>query len=347
MMIKASIIGATGYTGIELIRLLNRHKDVEIDSLFSNSYVGKNLVDLYPQFYGKKDYIFKEFTIDEVKNSDIVFTALPHGVSQGIVAKLYQHGIKVIDLSGDYRYHDTKIYEDWYGVKHEYAEIAREAVYGLVELNRELIKDASLIANPGCYPTATLLGLLPVVKAGLIANNEIIIDAKSGVSGAGKSVKIDTIFNEVDESIKAYSVNKHRHTSEIENILAAVINTKEGIKLSFTPHLIPMKRGMLITIYTKLSNEIKEEGLIQLYKEFYARDSFLQIYKSGNPQTKHVLGSNYCHIGLNIDRRTNRLIIVSVIDNLLKGASGQAVQNMNLMFGLPEERGLEDTAIFP
>ncbi|HLV10791.1 MAG TPA: N-acetyl-gamma-glutamyl-phosphate reductase [Halanaerobiales bacterium] len=342
-MIKVSVIGATGYTGIELLRLLRQHKEVEVKKLVSRSNPGKRLKDIYPQFPDDNNLLSK-YNIEELKESDLVFTALPHGVSQDYVSELYNNEIRVIDFSGDYRYRDVSIYENWYGIEHKYPEIAREAVYGLVELNREMLREARLVANPGCYPTASLLGLLPLLKKGLLDEEFIVIDAKSGVSGAGKAVKEAFIFNEVASSIKAYGINSHRHTSEIEAVIADLF--KKSI-ISFTPHLIPVKRGILATIYTKLREKIEIQDLIKIYKQFYPEGGFVKILTEGVPETKYVAGSNYCYLTLKIDKRTGRLVIISAIDNLLKGASGQAVQAMNVMFGLPEKTGLKGTALFP
>jgi len=360
-MIRASIIGVTGYTGIELLRLLHQHKGVEIKSLISSSHAGKKLTDIYPQFQGRGDYTLEEYNPASLVDSDIVFTALPHGVSGKYVAELAEQGIKIIDFSGDYRYPDTAIYEKWYGTVHDYPELARKAVYGLVELNREKIKGAELVANPGCYPTAALLGLLPLLEKDLIDENLIIVDAKSGVSGAGKAVKENLIFNEVEGSVKAYNINNHRHTSEIELIINEVSqrianhglkrdNTEEAsemIKINFIPHLVPMKRGILATIYTRLKTSLNQKKLLALYQDYYPEEGFVKVLPDGAPETKYVVGSNYCHLGVNYDPRTDRVVIVSVIDNLIKGASGQAVQIMNVMFDLPEKTGLEGAALFP
>ncbi|MFW6035684.1 MAG: N-acetyl-gamma-glutamyl-phosphate reductase [Halothermotrichaceae bacterium] len=345
-MIKASIIGATGYVGVELLRLLNNHKRVKIDSLVSRSSAGKRVSDIYPQFKGNIDYQLKSFNINELKKSDIVFTALPHGVSQDIVAQLHHEGIKIIDMSGDYRYQDKNIYEKWYKIDHNHSQLLKKAVYGLAELNREKIKNAEIIANPGCYPTASLLALIPAVKANLVDKDFIIVDAKSGVSGAGKSLKEHLLFNEVDENIKAYSINNHRHTSEIENILQ-VVSSKENIKISFTPHLIPMKRGILSTVYMKLLNNVTEDELINIYKNTYDKTGFVKILTKTVPQTKYVYGTNYCHLGVKLDQRTNRLVVISAIDNVGKGAAGQAVQNMNIIFDFPEDMGIKTTAVIP
>lgn len=357
-MIKAGIIGTTGYVGVELVRLLSTHPEVEIHTLISRSGAGKKLTDIYPQFNGQV-YKLEEYNPDIIKQCDVVFTALPHVISQEMVANVYNLGVKVIDMSGDYRYKNVSIYEEWYGEKHNYSSLSEKAVYGLVELNREKLKSAEIIANPGCYPTSSLLGIIPLVKNQLIKLDKIIIDAKSGVSGAGKSVKESLIFNEVNESIKAYNIGTHRHTSEIENIINQILKQtdKSEVIVSFTPHLVPMKRGILATIYLELKQDkISELGIKKteikqyinkLYQEYYCDDSFIHILSSGVPETKYVAGTNNCHLGINYDIRTGRIIIISAIDNMGKGAAGQAIQNMNILYGLPERTGLMQTALIP
>lgn len=369
-MIKVSIVGSTGYVGIELMRLLHQHPKVEIKDLISKSSAGEKLVDIYPQFRGSKleDYSLKAIEDFEPKNSDLIFTALPHGVSQNITTELLGRGAKIIDMSGDFRYHDLEIYEKWYGVKHHHPEIARKAVYGLVELNREKIKKAELIANPGCYVTASLLGLLPIIASDMVDLSSIIIDAKSGVSGAGRSLKSSLLFTETHNSLKAYSPAVHRHSSEIEyilnNYLAGRYNSKtEKAKASqnnknlsnfnntaevlFTPHLVPIKRGILSTIYLNLNKKTSQTEINEIYSSFYENENFVQFLENELPEIKNVAGSNYTQIACKYDERTSRLIIVSALDNMLKGASGQALQNMNLLFGFPEDMGLKSTALFP
>ncbi|SIQ53441.1 N-acetyl-gamma-glutamyl-phosphate reductase [Halanaerobium kushneri] len=365
-MKKVSIIGATGYVGIELIRLLHDHPEVEIKDLVSKSSAGQLLVDIYPQFRGSilNDYQLRAMEDFKPEESDLIFTALPHGVSQNIVSELYGKGTKIIDLSGDFRYHDVKVYEKWYGVKHKSPELAREAVYGLVELNREKIKGAELIANPGCYVTASLLGLLPLVSFEKADLNSIIIDAKSGVSGAGRSLKENLLFTETHNTMKAYSPGVHRHSSEIEYVLNQFLTgkykktfgslkdqidleTEEKAKILFTPHLIPIKRGILATIYLDLEEQSSGSEIMELYQRAYNKERFVQVLKDSLPEIKNVAGSNYAQLAFRYNKRTNRVIIISAIDNMLKGAAGQAVQNMNLIFNLPEETGLEATALFP
>lgn len=369
-MIKASIIGATGYVGIELIRLLQKHPRVELNELVSNSRAGSKLIDVYPQFRGSQvaDYYLKDLSEFEVKDNDIIFTALPHGVSQNIVAELFDQGVKIIDLSGDFRYHDTDLYTEWYGIEHNFPELACKAVYGLSEFNRSAIKKASLVANPGCYVTASLLALLPLVNFSKADLSSIIIDAKSGVSGAGKSLKQDLLFTESYNTMKAYSPGTHRHSSEIEYILNRFLeqsyfqsefgseflalhnfNSANNQKATvlFTPHLVPVKRGIFATIYLKLNAESSKEELTELYNSFYETEKFIQLIPDSLPELKYVAGSNYVQLGFRYNKRTDQVIILSALDNMLKGAAGQAVQNMNIMFNLAEETGLEATALFP
>jgi len=368
-MINVSIIGATGYVGIELMRLLHEHPEVEIKDLVSKSSAGQRLTDLYPQFRGSKlnDYQLKAMEDFKAEESDLIFTALPHGVSQNIVGELYGKGSKIIDLSGDFRYHDLDIYEEWYGVEHKHPELAAEAAYGLVELNREQIKKADLVANPGCYVTASLLGILPILSFSKADLSSVIIDAKSGVSGAGRSLKENLLFTETHNSMKAYSPAVHRHSSEIEYIanqflkgeydsdlktfkpadFTAAADDADRAQILFTPHLVPIKRGILATIYFNLNEESSAAEILDLYQQAYGKEEFVQVLADKLPEIKNVAGSNFAQIGFKYDQRTNRIIIVSVIDNMLKGAAGQAAQNMNLLFGFAENTGLKSTALFP
>jgi len=365
-MKKVSIIGATGYVGIELMRLLHQHSEVKIKDLISKSSAGQRLTDLYPQFRGSElnNYQLKAMEDFQAEASDLIFTALPHGVSQNIVGELSGKGAKIIDLSGDFRYHDLDIYEEWYGVKHKHPELAAEAAYGLVELNREQIKKADLVANPGCYVTASLLGILPMLSFSKADLSSIIIDAKSGVSGAGRSLKENLLFTETHNSMKAYSPAVHRHSSEIEYIAnqflkgeydsdlktfnpADISTGADRAQILFTPHLVPIKRGILATIYLNLKESSSEAEIIELFQQAYNEEEFVQVLADQLPEIKNVAGSNFAQIGFKYDQRTARLIIVSVIDNMLKGAAGQAVQNMNLIFDYPENTGLKATALFP
>lgn len=339
-MIKASILGATGYAGIELIRLLHAHPEVKILHMISQTYNGKAISEVYPNFLSVSDDICKDKQPAEIaEQSDIVFVSLPHGVSMETVNKLRQGNCRIIDLSGDFRYKSVSTYEKWYNAKHSYPEILNESVYGLPELYRDHIKTAKLVANPGCYTTCSILALAPLVAEKIIDPESIIIDAKSGATGAGRSVSQNLHFCEVHENIKAYGVATHRHTSEIEQELS-ILAGKE-ISLSFTPHLLPIKRGILCTIYANLKNSVSYEYVYDAFSNFYCDEPFVHICKEGVlPEVKFVNGSNRCYIGFVPDRRLNRIIVVSAIDNLIKGAGGQAIQNMNIMFGFDETTAL-------
>lgn len=339
-MIKVSVVGATGYAGIELVRLLYSHPEVELVHLVSQSFAEQPISNIYPNFKGLLDKACSKLDIDKIaEESDVVFTSLPHGISNQVIPALYEMGKKVIDLSGDFRYKSAEVYEEWYGVGHSRPDLLKASVYGLPELHRDEIKSARLVGNPGCYPTCAILGLAPLVKHRLIDLNSIIIDAKSGATGAGREPSRGLHFCEVDENIKAYKVATHRHTSEIEQELS--ILAKGEIVLSFTPHLLPVKRGILSTMYASLKEPMNFKDVYSLYSEFYRGEPFIVIHDEGSmPEIKHVNGSNNCHIGFVIDRRTRRIVVVAAIDNLIKGAGGQAVQNMNILFGLDETAGL-------
>jgi len=336
-MIRACVLGATGYAGEELVRLLHGHPEVEIKALCSHSSAGKPLSELYPGWMGVQG--LPELSEVEIKPDDwdVAFVSLPHGASKEIVPALYEAGLKVIDLSGDFRYDDPAVYERWYKDAHSAPELLKEAVYGLPELHREAIKKTRLVGNPGCYTTCSILALAPVVKAGLVDTGSIIIDAKSGATGAGRGLSEQTHFSELDESMKAYKVATHRHTSEIEQELSKL--SGKAIELSFTPHLLPIKRGILATCYANCT--ASPEEVAAAYTAFFKDEPFVTVYPYGKlPELKHVVGSNRVAIGFVVDARLKRLIVVSCIDNLIKGAAGQAVENMNLMFGLPETSGL-------
>jgi len=339
-LINASILGATGYAGMELIRLLHAHPKVNILHRISQTYIGKSISEVYPSFSGVSNDLCIDMEPAEIaRQSDIVFVSLPHGVSADTVKKLRLENCKVIDLSGDFRYNSVSKYEEWYKITHPCPEMLQESVYGLPELHRSKIKSANLVANPGCYTTCSILGLAPLVSNKMIDSDSIIIDAKSGVSGAGRSISLGIHFCEVNENMKAYGVATHRHTSEIEQELS-ILSGKE-ISLSFTPHLIPLQRGILCTIYANLSGIHSHREIIDLYRDFYHEEPFVHIHGEGVlPEIKFVNGSNKCHIGFVVDKRLNRIIIVSVLDNLIKGASGQAIQNMNIMFGFDETTAL-------
>lgn len=344
-MIKAAVLGATGYAGIELVRLLSNHPDVSVEILGSQSFDGQKLSDVYQNFAHILEKECEKLDLEKVKNCDIAFTALPHGASKEVIPKLLAQGLKVIDLSGDYRYDDAKVYEEWYGEPHSSPELLKESVYGLCELHREKIKSARLIGNPGCYTTCSILGAAPLLASKLGNTKNIIVDAKSGVTGAGRGIALPYHFCECTENSKAYKIATHRHTSEIEQELSNI--SGEKIMLSFTPHLIPQKRGILSTIYINLNKPCTTEELVTLYKDYYKNEFFVRVKDAGKlPETKHVAGSNFVDIGVVADERLQRAVVVSTIDNIVKGAAGQAVQNMNLMFGLEETTGLKTAGFY-
>lgn len=345
-MIKAGVVGATGYAGEQLVWLLNNHPNVCIEFYGSHNYSNIQYNEIYVNYYGfiEDKCVDMDEAMSRLKDINVLFIALPHGKAFQIIEKALSLGVKVVDLGADFRLNSKDTYESWYKVKHELASQLEAAVYGLTELNRDKVKDSNLVANPGCYPTATILGLAPLLKNKLVDTKSIIVDAKSGVSGAGRSANIANLFTECNESIKAYGVPGHRHTPEIEQELSKL--AEEDLFISFTPHLVPMNRGILSTCYGSLKVEINTEELLQLYRDFYKEDYFVKILNA-LPETRWVKGSNLCHIGVRVDKRTNRVIVISAIDNLIKGAAGQAVQNMNVMFGFKETEGLEFIAMAP
>lgn len=338
-MIKGAVIGATGYAGQQLVWFLNNHKYVEIKFLASHTYADEEFSKIYNNYTGiiNNKCINMREVEERLEEIDVLFIALPHGKSFDIVQKALEKGVKVIDLGADFRLEDVECYEEWYKLEHKCPELLEEAIYGLVEIYRNEIKNKKLIANPGCYTTASILALYPLLKSKLIETDSIIIDAKSGVSGAGRGLNTASLYAECNESIKAYGVAGHRHTPEIEQELSKAAGEK--ILLNFTPHLVPMNRGILSTCYGKLKNNISQEEVYKIYEEFYKNDYFVRIVDT-LPETRNVRGSNFCDIGIRVDKRTNRVIVVSAIDNLIKGAAGQAVQNMNLIFGLEEGEGI-------
>jgi len=346
-MIKVSIIGATGYTGVELLRFLSRHPEVEIVGLTSQSYAGQAFTDIFPSARRFTGLLCEEQDPARLaEKSDVVFTALPHGVSMDVAEAVVEHGKKVIDLGADYRFDDVAIYEEWYKVGHKTPALAVEAVYGLPEIHRAEIQKARIVGNPGCYPTSITLGLAPLLKHKLVCNKSVIIDAKSGVSGGGRGLNLAFHYAECNENLKAYNIGIHRHTPEIEQELGKLAGEK--LTVSFTPHLIPMTRGILSTMYASLHKTQSVDELLELYRDFYKDEYFVRVMDKGRyPQTKWVAGSNFCDIGLAVDPRTNRVVVVSAIDNLVKGASGQAIQNLNILFGLPEKTGLEYPGMWP
>ncbi|MEI6602556.1 MAG: N-acetyl-gamma-glutamyl-phosphate reductase [Clostridia bacterium] len=340
-MVNLSIIGATGYVGLELVRILSTHPNIRLVKLVSQSYVGKKFSDLYPSLRGICDIECTALNIHEIaKSSDFVITALPPDASKDIIPALIQLGVKVIDHSAHFRYKDVSIYESVYKTTHDLPELQAQAVYGLPELYRDQIKDATLVADPGCYPTCSILGLAPAIKANMIDLSSIIINAVSGVSGAGRKADVDYSFCELDDNFKAYGIATHRHTSEIEQELTLLAG--EEIKVSFTPHLAPFKRGMLATIHVNLTQDVSTEEVLACYQEYYKNEAFVRVMPLGTmPEVKHVRGSNFVDIGVMVDRRVNRLVIVSALDNLLKGSAGQAVQALNSMMGIDEGTGIK------
>lgn len=346
-MIKAGIIGATGYAGGELVRLLLGHKDAEVVWYGSRSYVDKKYASVYQNMFQLVDAKCLDDNMEEMASRvDVIFTATPQGLCASLVNDGILSKVKVIDLSADFRIKDVATYEKWYGIEHKAPRYIEEAVYGLCEINREAVKKARLVANPGCYPTCSFLSVYPMVKEGLADPNTIIIDAKSGTSGAGRGAKVDNLFCEVNENIKAYGVAGHRHTPEIEEQLGYAAG--EPVVISFTPHLVPMQRGILVTAYASLKKDVSYEEIKAVYDKYYEEERFVRVLDQDVcPQTKWVEGSNFVDVNFKIDPRTKRIIMMGAMDNLVKGAAGQAVQNMNLMFGLDEAEGLMMAPMFP
>lgn len=346
-MIRVGIIGSTGYAGGELVRILMGHKEVEIKWFGSRSYIDKKYADVYQNMFQIVDAVCMDDNMEELADEvDVIFTATPQGLCASLVNEDILSKTKIIDLSADFRMKDVEVYEEWYKIKHPSPQFMEEAVYGLCEVNREAVKQARLVANPGCYPTCSFLSIYPLAKEGLIDMQTIIIDAKSGTSGAGRGAKVDNLYCEVNENIKAYGVASHRHTPEIEEQLGYA--SGEKVTLNFTPHLVPMNRGILVTAYASLKKEVTYEEIKAVYDSYYNKEKFVRVLeKDVCPQTKWVEGSNYVDVNFKIDPRTNRIIMMGAMDNLVKGAAGQAVQNMNLMFGLPEAEGLELVPMFP
>ncbi len=346
-MVKIGIIGASGYTGGELMRLLISHPEAKLELVTSRSNVGVKVGELFPGLNKLVDLRFEDVDVDEIgKRCDLVFTAVPHGTSMKVVPDLLNAGLKVIDLGADYRLKDPVEYKAWYHLEHEdVSNLTKYAVYGLPELYRNEIKDTPLVANPGCYPTSVLLGVVPLLKRNLADARGMIVDSKSGVSGAGRKEKPDLHFPELHGNFKAYSFPGHRHTSEMEGVISQI--TGEHFRITFTPHLLPIARGILSTIYLPLKDGVGVEEINAAYDEDYSHEPFVRFLKDSTPQTKNVFGSNFCDIAVKIDTRTNRVIVVSAIDNLVKGASGQAIQNMNIMYGFEETLGLRFAGITP
>lgn len=346
-MIKVGIIGSTGYAGAELVRILTGHKEAEIVWYGSRSYVDKQYADVYRNMFQIVDAACMDDNMDELaRQVDVIFTATPQGLCASLVNEDILSKTKIIDLSADFRIKDVSVYEKWYGIEHKSPEFINEAVYGLCEINRDKVKGARLVANPGCYTTCSILTAYPLAKEGIIDMSTLIVDAKSGTSGAGRGAKLPNLFCEVNENMKPYGVATHRHTPEIEEQLGYA--SGEKVVINFTPHLVPMNRGILATEYASLKKDVTYEEVRAIYDKYYADEKFVRVLKENElPETKWVEGSNYVDINFKIDPRTNRIIMMGAIDNLVKGAAGQAVQNMNLMFGLDEEEGLNLVPMFP
>jgi N-acetyl-gamma-glutamyl-phosphate reductase len=346
-MLKVAIVGASGYTGVELIRILHCHPEVAVTCVTSERSAGKKVSEVFPSLRGRCDLLLENLEpVRVAEKADFIFTALPHKAAMEVAPTFLKLGKRLVDLSADYRLKDASVYEKWYET-HMNPELLRKAVYGLPELRRAKIADADLVANPGCYPTSVILGLAPLLKKRLIDPASIIVDSKSGVTGAGRGAKVDFLYCEVNEGFKAYGVGGvHRHIPEIEQELSLLAG--ENLAITFTPHLVPMDRGILSTIYGQPEKTLPAADLVKLYKDFYKGEPFVRVLEEGSfPSTAFVRGSNFCDIGITMDSRSGRVVVVSAIDNLVKGASGQAVQNMNLMSGFPEAMGLEGLALFP
>ena len=346
-MIKVGIIGATGYAGGELVRILMGHKEAEIVWYGSRSYIDQKYADVYRNMFQIVDAKCMDDNIEALADQvDVIFTATPQGFLASVINENILGKTKIVDLSADFRIKDVKVYEKWYGIEHKSPQFIEEAVYGLCEVNRDKVKGARLIANPGCYTTCSILTAYPLAKEGIIDMRTLIVDAKSGTSGAGRGAKVPNLFCEVNENMKAYGVASHRHTPEIEEQLGYA--SGENVTISFTPHLVPMNRGILATEYATLKKDVTGEEVKAIYDKYYADEKFVRVLGEGVcPETKWVEGSNYVDIGFKLDPRTNRIVMMGAIDNLVKGAAGQAVQNMNLLFGLPESEGLELVLMFP
>jgi len=346
-VIKVGIIGATGYAGGELVRLLLNHKEAEIKWYGSRSYIDQNYCEVFQNMFEIVGDVCRDDNLKELaKEVDVIFTATPQGFLASVLDEEILSHTKVIDLSADYRIKDVSVYENWYQLAHQSPQLIDEAVYGLCEINREDIKKARLVANPGCYTTCSILSIYPLLKEGIIDRDSIIIDAKSGVSGAGRGAKTANLYCEVNENMKAYGVLTHRHTPEIEEQLGLAAGAP--LKVIFTPHLAPMNRGILVTAYANLAKETDYERVKAAYDNYYANEKFVRVLKRDVcPETKWVEGSNYVDVNFKIDARTNRIVIMGALDNVVKGAAGQAVQNMNLLFGLKESEGLELVPMFP
>lgn len=345
MRVRTSIVGVSGYGGGELARLLLGHPEVEIVHLTAESRQGEALNRLYPNLRG---FTTAEAEIVDAarvaRDSDVVFLALPNGQAMQLVPEMVGHA-RVVDLGADFRFRDPEVYEQWYRTPHASASLLAEAAYGLTEFHRAEIRSARIVANPGCYPTAALLAVLPLALSGKVGSTGVVIDAKSGVSGAGRGLSLDTHFAEMNENVKPYGVAGHRHTPEIEGELGPILGRQ--VALTFTPHLIPMTRGILVTAYLPLVGSLTNDEAMAILHEAYSGEPFVRVLSDGLPQTKATSGSNFCDLAVRVDRRAGMVVAMAALDNLVKGASGQAVQNMNVMFGLPEDTGLRAAGVYP
>lgn len=345
-MHRIAVVGASGYTGVELLRLLSQHPKVELTCVTSRQYAGQSVAEVFPSLRGTIDLVFEDVDASALaEKADVVFTAVPHQTAMGMIPGLLESGCRVVDLSADFRISDVSVYEEWYQ-EHTAPEALSEAVYGLPELFRDRVASSKLIANPGCYPTSVALALAPLLEKKLIDLKTVVVDSKSGTSGAGRSANVGTLFCEVNEGFKAYSLPRHRHTPEIEQTLSTVAG--EEVMITFTPHLLPVNRGILSTCYASLNSDLSAEDVHALYAARYADETFVRVLPCGQfPNVAQVAGSNFCDIGAAVDERTGRVIVLAAIDNLVKGAAGQAIQNMNLMLSLCETTGLLIPPVFP
>ncbi|MEE9422388.1 MAG: N-acetyl-gamma-glutamyl-phosphate reductase [Gammaproteobacteria bacterium] len=343
-MIKVGVVGGTGYTGVEMLRLLAMHPDVKVQCITSRSEAGKPVSELFPNLRGHLDLQFVEPDPELLSACELVFFATPNGIAMTLAKQLLEAGVRLIDLAADFRLRDAQLWQTWYGMEHACPELLDEAVYGLPEVNRAAIADARLIANPGCYPTAVQLGFLPLLRAGVVDANTLIADCKSGVSGAGRKANVGALYSEASENFKAYAVPGHRHLPEIRQGLAAITGQLPG--LTFVPHLTPMVRGIHATLYARLNTD--DTDLQALFESTYPKEPFVDVLPANShPETRSVRGANYCRIAVHRPEGGNTVVVLSVIDNLVKGAAGQAIQNMNIMFGLQEAAGLEGVALLP
>ena len=342
-MVKVGIVGGTGYTGVELLRLLAQHSQVELTAITSRKEAGMAVSDMFPNLRGRVKMKFTDPADAPLKQCDVVFFATPNGIAMQQARELLDAGVRVIDLAADFRIKDVALWEKWYGMQHACPELVAEAVYGLCEINRDKVKDARLVANPGCYPTAVQLGFIPLIEAGLVDISHLVADCKSGVSGAGRKAEVATLFSEASDNFKAYGVAGHRHLPEISQGLSIFAGNKVG--LTFVPHLTPLIRGIHATLYARLTKDV---DLQALYEQRYANEYFVDVLPAGaHPETRSVRSANFCRIAVHRPQGGDTVVVLSVIDNLVKGASGQAVQNMNIMFGLPEQMGLEQIPVLP